>query len=66
VMGYDPTDDIALLKLEGASNLATATTFYALSVPGDIVKIVNDPVPRVAAKRAPRKRSPAKGSSRAG
>ncbi|HEY8739285.1 MAG TPA: AI-2E family transporter [Candidatus Dormibacteraeota bacterium] len=29
-------------------------------------RIVNDPVPRVAAKRAPRKRSPAKGSSRAG
>jgi S1-C subfamily serine protease len=26
VMGYDPADDIALLKLEGASNLATATT----------------------------------------
>lgn len=26
VMGYDVTDDIALLKLEGASNLATATT----------------------------------------
>ena len=26
VIGYDPTDDIALLKLEGASNLATATT----------------------------------------
>ena len=26
VLGYDPTDDIALLKLEGASNLATATT----------------------------------------
>jgi|tagenome__1003787_1003787.scaffolds.fasta_scaffold20932437_2 S1-C subfamily serine protease len=25
VMGYDVTDDIALLKLEGASNLATAT-----------------------------------------
>jgi S1-C subfamily serine protease len=25
VMGYDPTDDIALVKLEGASNLATAT-----------------------------------------
>src|SRR5262249_20153886 len=25
VMGYDITDDVALLKLEGASNLATAT-----------------------------------------
>ena len=25
VMGYDVTDDVALLKLEGASNLATAT-----------------------------------------
>ena len=26
VLGYDPTADIALLKLKGASNLATATT----------------------------------------
>ena len=26
-------------------NLATAKTFYALSVPGDIVNVINDPVP---------------------